>query len=353
MLGVLLAVATGLVGVLVLLLMILMSRLAIGIESKNKHGVSEQDCSRMGGFAVWASFFLYVFLYNLGWLGDVYRPFYFHQHIPAIFISLLIAVIGFFEDINLTIRPLRRLFFMLVVALIYFGINDSLLPEALDVFAANSLINEPTVLFVGSVLLFVGFVNAGNFIDGANGLLALTIGAVFLFALIVSGEVIFSAIFLGLITFAAYNMLTGKVILGDFGAYSISSFCVLTCFYLYNNFEISIWFFGCLLSYPCFELIRIILVRLVNGSSPLQSDELHFHNYLYSFLQNLGLSPHSANTLTGLLIAIVFSYVPLFLCLGEIIGLDSVVWLYLMAGYGLGLVVLARLISPRKFKNPG
>ena len=88
----------------------------------------------------------------------------------------------------------------------------------------------------------------------------------------------FLLIFLAVSVFVTLNMIWGQIILGDFGAYWLSGLIALVAFDLYSSTGASIWFFGSILSYPCFEIVRVILVRFLNKKSPLVADNMHTHN---------------------------------------------------------------------------
>ena len=68
---------------------------------------------------------------------------------------------------------------------------------------------------------------------------------------------------------------------------------------LYAKGDISLWFLGCLLAYPCFEMVRVVFSRAVQGNSPLQSGDDHLHNYAYKVLRDLGWHRTLANSVTG------------------------------------------------------
>ena len=85
-------------------------------------------------------------------------------------------------------------------------------------------LNNPMILTIAGTLIVTGFVNAGNMADGANGLLGI-VGISFLSILITLTLVEFCALFLSwrCSFFVIFNVSTGQIFLGDFGAYGLSA----------------------------------------------------------------------------------------------------------------------------------
>ena len=102
-------------------------------------------------------------------------------------------------------------------------------------------------------------------------------------------------------------MLTGRILLGDLGAYALGALVVFEAFNLFDEHGVSLFFLASLLSYPCVELLRIMMVRRLKGQSPLSADNAHLHNLLNAKLRGLLRGNTLSNSLTGILIAITTS----------------------------------------------
>ena len=98
---------------------------------------------------------------------------------------------------------------------------------------------------------------------------------------------------------------------------------------LYSSYDISIWFFACLFSYPCIDLVRVIILRKLNRKSPLVFDNEHVHHYVYKYFESCGFKSLPANSLTGILISLIFSVVPCVIYYVGVLDLSSNWWLVL------------------------
>ena len=165
-----------------------------------------------------------------------------------------------------------------------------------------------TVIVPVTAFVLIGFINAGNMIDGANGLLGGISLMWFVVLFDLQGSYYFFLLSLALLAFTLHNLFFSSVILGDFGSFGLSSLIVLSSFQIFQEVSVSIWFFSAMLSYPCFEIVRVIIVRTKQGESPFMADNQHLHNFLFRRLSSQGLSNQAANSLTGLLLALASSF---------------------------------------------
>ena len=159
------------------------------------------------------------------------------------------------------------------------------------------------VLAAASSVLLAGFVNAANVSDGANGLLAGLSLVFFWVSWQLDGDGWLFYILVVLLCFWLINVLTGRILLGDLGAYALGALVVFEAFNLFDEHGVSLFFLASLLSYPCVELLRVMMVRRLKGQSPLSADNAHLHNLLNDKLRGLLRGKTLPNSLTGLLIA--------------------------------------------------
>jgi len=232
---------------------------------------------------------------------------------------------------------------------LYFFLISSNFPT--DIFPTPSLqwLNHPLVVGAGMTLCVVGYINAGNMADGANGLLSTIAIAVFLVGYLETGSGVVIALMVSTIVFSLFNVVTGSMFLGDSGAYFLSAIMALICVDLYMQGNSSVWFYACLLSYPCVELIRILYVRWRLGGALLAADNNHLHNMLFEKLKIFGFSPLLGNTCTGLSLAVFSILIPLTGYLLDLAPLNSPVWLWVFCSYCFAHVLLAQYLdSPGK-----
>jgi len=86
--------------------------------------------------------------------------------------------------------------------------------------------------------------------------------------------------------FLIFNVISGRLFLGDAGAYGLGAALALSGLYLYSEGTFSAAFLATLLMYPCIELLVSMFRRLVLGRSMFLPDNDHLHNRIYFHLQN-------------------------------------------------------------------
>lgn len=135
-----------------------------------------------------------------------------------------------------------------------------------------------------TVICLVALKNAINMVDGRNGLLLglslIWIAFFLLYATpgMFAGLIVVSAALLVLFVFNV----RGKLFMGDCGAYGIAAHFGICALALHNqNFgTISTPEVVLLFLIPVLDTLRLILVRLLNGHSPLAADGRHLHHLL-------------------------------------------------------------------------
>jgi UDP-GlcNAc:undecaprenyl-phosphate/decaprenyl-phosphate GlcNAc-1-phosphate transferase len=341
----------GLISVLTLALLHWLSLRPFAVDREGKHGISQKDSSRLGGIAILVS----VLLFSLGapWLSDSVALLIEHENSQLKFegyewLAVCIGLVGLLDDFDVPIKPSIRIVVLSGLAVAGFVWSPSMLPDLGKMPIFSDIPNLVSVTIVLSVVVLVGFTNAANMVDGANGLLGIISAVFFLFAYFLTNDPLYWALVLAISTFVIFNVATGKIFMGDFGAYSLGAVIVLLAFQIFNQFDCSIWLFASFLSYPCVEIIRIMLFRVLEGHSPIYSDNNHLHNYLHQYLLFKCPSALLANSLTGFSLAIFSSFLPFLLFLYNPLNLVSSQWLYLFLFQTFGFVVLAYFLADKK-----
>lgn len=343
------ALAGGAVGVVMVGVMFWLSGSAWVVDDADSHGISEQHSSRLGGVAVFfgavAFFIAFNWVKNTSTLVSVSQLFQDAFQAPHLLCALGIALVGLWDDLANKFSPISRLFSVLILAWCGLMVEPSLLPASAYEWLPGAL-EQSFVLGLAAALLIAGFVNAGNMADGANGLLALVVLAYLLLAHQYGSSDYQMAVIMSLIIFLFFNVATGRIFLGDFGAYGLSAMVGFGSLGLYADGEVSLWLLGCVLAYPCVEMLRVIVARLMRASSPLQSANDHVHNFLYRVLCMRGWQRTWANSLTGCLIGLLSAMVPSLLAVsGAIDPSVSVYWLSYFAAYVMVHLGAARYLQ--------
>ena len=215
--------------------------------------------------------------------------------LSPLFGVLGVAILGFFVvgllDDRKHLKPAMRLglstvaclaFLWVVPALDVTFLKFSFLPNAIFFGTWSLVLPVLTMSALFTVLCLVGLQNAINMADGENGLaIGLSVlWVALLLAVALSHMIPLLIVFLvSLIITLAFN-LTGRLFLGDSGAYSIGIAIGLVTLYVYNvSFTnlpadmVMLWFL-----IPVFDTLRLMLVRGLAGRSPLRSDRNHLHH---------------------------------------------------------------------------
>ena len=299
----------GVAGLTSLCLMVWFSHQRFGVDRSAKHGISVKDTSRMGGVAI-ALFLILV------WLATIFLPSLADEIKPGmawgpsfLLLAGLLACIGFLDDLGIPLTPVIRLLASTLILTVGFIFVPGWMPNQFLGFFGDMSLGFEVGLVAASVFVCVGFINAGNMADGANGLFSGICLAFFVCVWFLTADNFYFSMSLGLLSFFLINVLTGRIIMGDFGAYGLSSLIVLVGFDLFDRGLLGLGFLASLLSYPCLEIVRIFVVRIGKGQSPFHADNQHSHNLLNEYFSNLVKSKTLANSLTGVSIA-AFSVMP-------------------------------------------
>ena len=268
-----------------------------------------------------------LFLSN--YTGDIHQLFSNYKNIPLLgglfliipiilinfknvfyFLSISsIFLIGFFSDRKILISPKKR--FLFQIALIIFSVvflNLEILSSRIDYFDNLLRYNIFNIFFTSFCLLIL--INGSNFIDGLNGLLLVYMTFVIIILLklnLISGATLDKNLLTYLIFFLAILTLLNfcnLLMLGDAGAYILSFFVgylIISCHK--ENPDISPYFFILIIWYPCYENLFSIIRKLKSKFSPLNPDNQHLHQLLYTFIRkNFFNNKLTANNASSVLI---------------------------------------------------
>lgn len=214
-----------------------------------------------------------------------------HRLVGLLFGSLLILGVGIWDDI-LTMRPRNKLLAQIVVALVSM-LYGFIIPGFTNPFDHNPATNWIDFNYFISVpltlLWYVGMMNAINFIDGLDGLLAgfTAISSIFLFAIAaVHGNPVVALVVISLagaaLGFLPYNFNPAKIFLGDAGSlfigYVFATVSVIGA--SKTAIAISIVVPLVVLALPILDTAAAIVRRARAGKRITEADRGHFHHQL-------------------------------------------------------------------------
>ena len=195
---------------------------------------------------------------------------------------------GVIEDVTKRGAALVRLALSAVAAAAAFLLLDARITQV-DVPVIDFFLSFHVVSFAFTLFAVAGVANAINVIDGLNGLsgittllaaaglalVAWTAGDAFVF----NTACILAASIAG---FLAVNFPSGRIFLGDGGAYLIGLLLAeLSVMLVHRNVEVSAWFPLVLLAYPIWETLFSMYRRRMRGHSLGRADALHLHTLVY------------------------------------------------------------------------
>ena len=293
----------GVIGFVLISLMQFVSMQSFAEETVHKHGIAEMQSSRLGGAAtILGGIFVLYALELTGRQASGHGPLHidWFAWIPVIGCMML----GLVEDIrNQSLSPAFRL--LIKICLFGFVLLQwpELIPNSVGVPILDQLLSIPVLAFILTLIFCVGFLNAVNMADGANGLVSGI--AVLSFTIFVNefdGHG-FVAVLISCSVFLIFNVISGRLFLGDAGAYGVGASLLITALVLYAEDMTSLFFLAALLSYPCIDFLVSIVRRLIKGMPVTQPDNDHLHNRIHFQFRKIFKSKNMANSASGLLIA--------------------------------------------------
>ena len=325
-------------------------------ESSGKHGISESPASRLGGVAIFIFTIVLLLvgeglgtnefdkqLFTFAWIADSGTGYE--------WVALLIALVGLYEDYSNRLSPVFRLGLLFCLGGLGLLLYPQLVPEEMLFSPLPISFSQPLLVSLALIIVLVGFINAGNMSDGANGLLASVAMCLLILLFLERGSPLIASLIICTSIFILFNVSTGLVFLGDFGSYGLSALLALGSFELFSSGDVSIWLLASFLSYPCIEMVRVIAYRFANGLSPFRADNNHLHNYLYQAMKTQGYSPLIANSITGLSIGSLFAVLPLTLYLLEVFDPRSSQWFWVFVLLAAIELLLGAILKTQSSKS--
>jgi UDP-GlcNAc:undecaprenyl-phosphate GlcNAc-1-phosphate transferase len=244
---------------------------------------------RIGGIAVYLGFALALFVATgIAITKGTFGAAEVHALLGLLFGGTLIVCVGIWDDI-MGLRPRYKLLAQIVVTLLLMLYGpDFRIHGTTNPFHHGRWIEISGFLGVAlSLLWYLGMMNAINFVDGLDGLLAglTAISGTFLFA-ITKGHIVvalvLSALVGAVIGFLPYNFNPAKIILGDSGALFIGFIFAAASIVgdAKSAVTISLVVPALVLALPIVDTLAAIIRRTRAGRRISDADREHFHHVL-------------------------------------------------------------------------
>ena len=233
--------------------------------------------SRLGGLVIFFNFVLFVLLYE-------------RSLTLFLIMSLIFFLPALYEDLNYDIRPIIRLFLIIIGSLMVV-LNIDQLPQFQTIF--SSFLNNYYFQIIFYTLCLATVINGQNIIDGTNGLSAFTgisiFGSLLYIGLLVNDYqlVNITIITINLLTcFLIFNYPYGKIFLGDCGSYFIGVLGGYLTIYVFGKYpELPTWSAVIILYYPTQEVIFSYFRKIIYKKSPFKADNSHLHLKIFYLLK--------------------------------------------------------------------
>jgi UDP-N-acetylmuramyl pentapeptide phosphotransferase/UDP-N-acetylglucosamine-1-phosphate transferase len=296
-------ISYGATGLGAMLLMTLLSNSQLGKDASSKHGISARESSRLGGLAV----AIVLLVYTLGFsLISPYTP---GPIRDDAFLYLWCAIffcgaLGFAEDVKPDfLTPTLRLVAKFLVMAALFWLAPKFIPSSVGIAVIDALIALPVIGWALVTVFAVGFINALNMADGANGLVPGIAVASFGVFFMEYGRPMDGALLFAFTVFLIFNVISGWYFLGDAGSYGLGAILLGYGLLGVAEGQFSAGFMAALYCYPCIDFLVSVIRRRRAGRSPFSADNGHLHNRLHQFIRRRVSFPVLANSLTGLAVS--------------------------------------------------
>jgi UDP-GlcNAc:undecaprenyl-phosphate GlcNAc-1-phosphate transferase len=289
----------GLTGLVIMIILQWFTRQSYAQDSVDKHGISKIGASRLGGLAVTLSTvgLLCAGAYT-GLVGDQ-RVFFENEPFGWLAVFACMAL-GLTEDLyNDYLSPMFRLWVELIVFALLISYRPELIPLNLGVWGLDALMAAPIMGWLLTVIFCVGFINAVNMADGANGLMPGILAIAFSLFFAETGFLVYAALMTSCGLFTIFNVISGRIFLGDAGSYGLGAALVLSGLFLFSEGVFSAPFLAVLLAYPCIDFVSAIVRRRWAGRAIFLPDNDHLNNRIHFHFQKRFHSATVANSLTG------------------------------------------------------
>jgi len=330
----------GLTGLIIMLFFQWITLQSYAADSADKHGISQVSASRLGGLAIFISWLgLMLAGYYNGYLGGKSGgpagPYWIDW-----FAVGCCAVLGLAEDLrNNILSPRFRLLAELGIFAIAIAFWPLLIPIDFGLPGLDALMAVPVIGWFLTVVFCVGFINAVNMSDGANGLMPGIMTIAYSLFYLNTGEFVYAAMMTACGLFTLFNVISGRLFLGDTGAYGLGASLAISALYLFSQDVFSAAFLACLFAYPCIDFVVTLIRRYRAGRSIFLPDNDHLHNRIHYHFQQWLPSKTLANSMTGVLVVASSSGLALAGYLNQWWLVTSHLWgwvfLFQWVGYGV------------------
>ena len=200
--------------------------------------------------------------------------------------SIFLLTVGFFllgiYDDKYKLNPDKKFIISIIFSILALALNKNLIIENFNLSFYNKTIILNNFSFFFTLFCIIILINALNFYDGINGQSLIFFILVFSYLSFQSPLQMFYIILIFVCTFILFLNLQNKTFLGDGGVYLLGSILTTLLIYEYNSFK-TIEFADeifLLLILPGLDLLRLTIMRIIDGKNAFYGDRNHIHHLL-------------------------------------------------------------------------
>lgn len=278
------------------------------VSIPNERSLHSRPVPVGGGLAIVITW--YVGITILYFSGVVERNLYL-----ALMSGIILTIVSFIDDV-ISIKPVIRLFFHFVTAIIAFillgGLRQFIMPEM--------HFDYRFITYPMAVIGIVWFINLFNFMDGVDGFASTEAIIVCLVMFFLTGSIINVVLIACIAGFLFWNWPKAKIFMGDVGSIQLGFILVVLGIYSHNSYQFSILNWMMITSPFWFDATLTLFRRWRNRENLGQAHKKHAYQRIvqsgFSHLQ-VNISLVIINIFVFLMILIYREYkfmqVPLFL----------------------------------------
>tara|TARA_A100001015_G_C15029328_1_gene732270 strand:+ start:1933 stop:2916 length:984 start_codon:yes stop_codon:yes gene_type:complete len=249
-----------------------------------KRKFHEKATPILGGFIFYFSILFLFSIQNFS-IVEFQGSYLFENKYFFIFLTIVFLVY-LYDDIKI-LGPNLKLILKIFIILTYLILDQSLLINNLEFSFAKNKIFLGWFSIPFTVLCFILFINAFNMFDGINLQCGLYTLQIFLVLFFITNNIIFIYLIIPITFFLILNYLN-LCFLGNNGSSIISFSISVIIIKIYNTdaliYADDIFIIMCV---PGFDLLRLVVKRIINKSHPFYPDRNHIHHVLLKkFNQN-------------------------------------------------------------------
>ncbi len=261
-------------------------------EPKEDRKLHTKSIPTIGGIMIFSAFMFSCFI----WFPDeegMQKEF--SQFLYLMGSLVLLFFVGVKDDI-IGMSPTKKLVAHILVGFILVAMGGIRIESFHGLFSVDVELPEYAKLVI-SIFVYIVIVNSINLIDGIDGLASgvgiiacITFGLWFYYSHQPQWTLVSFSLAGALLSFLIFNFNPARIFMGDSGSLTIGAILSVLTIQLietpttflelpFNNISTPVLAIG-ILAYPLIDTLRVFVIRIFAGKSPMAADRNHLHHRL-------------------------------------------------------------------------